>query len=114
MLKPTPFLKLKRNQFFQMKKYKLKIREMNKNYLRVYLGILSLYYIIAIVLHFVLKEGIIFTQEVNLGNGMVYTPDREHGKYLVSIILILVFIDIEYRGSSDQHHDDIHAYVLLY
>ena len=67
-----------------MKKYKLKLREVNTNSLKIYFVCLTIYYAFKVAAHFLLRDGLVFNQDQNLGLNMVYPVADENSKFLVN------------------------------
>lgn len=74
-----------------MKKYKKRIRQLHKNSLRFVFGTISVYYLIQMILHLALKDGIVFPNGMAFG-GLNYSDSSEKSKYLVKDFYS-VFVD---------------------
>ena len=82
MLRPNLMLDFKSNQFFQARKYKAKLKEMNKNYLRFFSLVVGLYYVIQTVLHITIRSGVVFLDNSPQITSE-YSSDQENRKFAV-------------------------------
>jgi hypothetical protein len=90
MLKPTPMLQFKSNQFFLMKKYRQKLKEINTSTLRIFFGLMAIHYIVQIVLHITKKSGLIFTDDHPLVFPLKIDSNDEQKKFAFSFAMVLI------------------------
>jgi hypothetical protein len=113
MLKPTPVLQFKGNQFLLMKNYRQKLKEIKASFFRFYSSLLLAYYIIQIVLHFAVTNGYIFDEAIPMAYLNV-TADDEKRKFYVVSLYSLVFFEYDDHFCNIISLDDDSTILLLY